>query len=250
MTGSAPTWVPQQALVALQVAADGAHHDHGHNAAHDEDDHQAVQDAEPVHAAARHLQVRIPAGRPVDLGLVPVHVVAVHDLGVCRAQACVGCQLPEAKALVPTTASDRGTPHQFHKGYWPAEDSRGHWQRASAEPPAWQHDPRRIVGNGGSQHAWTRADALMQCVGSLEGALKASRSRALPTGLPLATSWGGGGLSSLPTQLMASMGLPALRRMLQALISKPTTCRQRKPLVHDEGAHTDASKRQCLSRQA
>ena len=43
------TCIAQQALVPRKVSPDGAHHDHGYNAAHHQDDHQGVQYAEPMH---------------------------------------------------------------------------------------------------------------------------------------------------------------------------------------------------------
>lgn len=42
------TAVHQQLLVALQVAPNGAHHDHGHDARHDHHHHERVEDGEPV----------------------------------------------------------------------------------------------------------------------------------------------------------------------------------------------------------
>lgn len=77
------TGFAEEALVALEVAADGAHHDHGDDGGHDDDDHERVEDGEPVHAAARHAQVRVPARGPADVAQLPVHVVRVHQLRVC-----------------------------------------------------------------------------------------------------------------------------------------------------------------------
>ena len=43
------TGVDDEGLVLREILADGAHHDHGDDARHDNHDHAGVQDAEPVH---------------------------------------------------------------------------------------------------------------------------------------------------------------------------------------------------------
>mmetsp|Transcript_7162 Transcript_7162/g.17807 ORF Transcript_7162/g.17807 Transcript_7162/m.17807 type:complete len:271 (+) Transcript_7162:528-1340(+) len=53
-------------LVALEVPPESAHHDHGDEARQEEDDHEGVEDREPVHLrVVSRLQVRIPARRPL-----------------------------------------------------------------------------------------------------------------------------------------------------------------------------------------
>lgn len=74
----------EQALVAGEVAADGAHHDHGHDAGHDNDHHERIEDGEPVDAAARHAQVCIPTRCPIDVAQLPIHVIRVHQLCICK----------------------------------------------------------------------------------------------------------------------------------------------------------------------
>mmetsp|Transcript_3544 Transcript_3544/g.8826 ORF Transcript_3544/g.8826 Transcript_3544/m.8826 type:complete len:316 (+) Transcript_3544:1090-2037(+) len=71
-------------LVLGEVTPDGAEHHDGHDAREEQQHQQAVQDAQPVHLAARHAQVRVPARHPLDLRLLPHHVVRVHDLLALR----------------------------------------------------------------------------------------------------------------------------------------------------------------------
>mmetsp|Transcript_35291 Transcript_35291/g.82630 ORF Transcript_35291/g.82630 Transcript_35291/m.82630 type:complete len:624 (-) Transcript_35291:173-2044(-) len=69
-------------LVPLEVAAEGADHDHGNEAGEEEDDHERVEDREPVHLrVVGRLQVGVPAGGPADGGGLVVDVIGPDDLG-------------------------------------------------------------------------------------------------------------------------------------------------------------------------
>ncbi len=52
------------------VAVQRAHHDHGDHAGQEEDDHEGVDDAEPVDLVVRHEQVGVPARGPADVALL------------------------------------------------------------------------------------------------------------------------------------------------------------------------------------
>mmetsp|Transcript_98976 Transcript_98976/g.280342 ORF Transcript_98976/g.280342 Transcript_98976/m.280342 type:complete len:350 (+) Transcript_98976:861-1910(+) len=72
-------------VVLRDVAVQRPEQDHGHHAGEEDHDHERVQDGEPVDLTAGHLQVVVPARRPSDRALGPLHVVRVDDL-VVRAQ--------------------------------------------------------------------------------------------------------------------------------------------------------------------
>eukprot|EP00975_Prorocentrum_lima_P010042 2141372-Prorocentrum_lima.AAC.1 len=60
----------------MDVLAQRAHQNEDDHGAHQHDDEQRVGDAEPMHFGAHvALQVHIPAGRPLGVRLLKVHVV-------------------------------------------------------------------------------------------------------------------------------------------------------------------------------
>mmetsp|Transcript_22107 Transcript_22107/g.36792 ORF Transcript_22107/g.36792 Transcript_22107/m.36792 type:complete len:671 (+) Transcript_22107:104-2116(+) len=68
-------------VVARDIPAQRADHDHAHHAAQEEHDHQRVQDAEVVDLLVRvALQVHVPALAPLHLGPHPLHVVREDHL--------------------------------------------------------------------------------------------------------------------------------------------------------------------------
>ena len=67
-------------VVDHQIAMQSAHHDHGDHARQEQNDHDGVHDGEPVDLRIRHLEVHVPARRPLDGRCLPVHIVRVDDV--------------------------------------------------------------------------------------------------------------------------------------------------------------------------
>ena len=56
------------------------HHDHGHHAGEEQEDHERVDNGKPVDLVVDHLQVRVPPRRPADVGHLEHDVVGVDYL--------------------------------------------------------------------------------------------------------------------------------------------------------------------------
>lgn len=67
-------------VVAAEVAVQGAHEDHGDDAAEEQHNDDGVDNREPVDLRVGHLKVEVPTRRPLDVALLPHDVVRPDDL--------------------------------------------------------------------------------------------------------------------------------------------------------------------------
>mmetsp|Transcript_21160 Transcript_21160/g.49623 ORF Transcript_21160/g.49623 Transcript_21160/m.49623 type:complete len:357 (+) Transcript_21160:1002-2072(+) len=68
-------------FVPPEVVLKGADHDDGHQTGQEEDNHKGVEDREPVNLLVLHLQVCVPARRPLDWARLPENIIGPDDLG-------------------------------------------------------------------------------------------------------------------------------------------------------------------------
>ena len=68
-------------IVSGNVLAEGADHDSGNGTEEEEDDHEGVDDGKVMNVVIGAAdEVDIPAVGPLNVGLLPLHLVGVHDL--------------------------------------------------------------------------------------------------------------------------------------------------------------------------
>lgn len=60
----------------------GAHEDHGQHAGQEEDDHEGVEDREPVDLCILHLEVRVPTQGPTHVRGLERDIVREDDLAL------------------------------------------------------------------------------------------------------------------------------------------------------------------------
>mmetsp|Transcript_27966 Transcript_27966/g.65311 ORF Transcript_27966/g.65311 Transcript_27966/m.65311 type:complete len:466 (-) Transcript_27966:756-2153(-) len=67
-------------VVPVKISMQRPHHDHRHHARQEEDDHERIDDREPVDLIVAHVQVEVPSRRPFDVGQLPLDVVRIDHL--------------------------------------------------------------------------------------------------------------------------------------------------------------------------
>ena len=77
-------------IVAVEVSAQRAHHNHCDDAREQQHDRERVDDREPVDLVVAHVEVEVPPRRPADVRVLPLDVVRIDNLLVGRRSGLKG----------------------------------------------------------------------------------------------------------------------------------------------------------------